>query len=308
MKHDICSFSRSLYQFAVISAALACFTQAGHAQNVSAQVSFTNNVGQQIIVGAYGPTGWNLLATVPFSGGCTSDSNNNLIVPKGATCTGVSWPSAQNKICASAQSMTSCTPASLQPMTIIEVSGTGSGLGYDISVIPRNVDSNGVACNDPQWLPNCTYYDYGAVQAGYNVSQLNPVQVSPANQQNKTSSPGYCASQGPANYNFGVQVSCSKGHATFTCGGTPSLGKANYPSNCGYSSLSPTLPNNCIGNLGTGCYQAFFSPMSNGGSNPMGTQTGNGLYYCGYPSGTLQPYDQCASLSDTLTITFSSAQ
>ncbi|MBI5312262.1 MAG: hypothetical protein HZB28_03860 [Methylocystis sp.] len=308
MRNDTSSFSRSLFQLAAIMGALICFTRFGHAQNVSAQVNFINNVGQQIIVGAYGPTGSNLLPGVSFSGGCTSDSNNNLIVPQGATCTGsVSWPSAQNKVCANTQSMTGCTPASLQPMTIIEVSGTGSGLGYDISVIPRNVDANGVACNDPQWLPNCTYYDYGVVQSGYNVSQLNPIQVDPANQQNKTSSPGYCASQGTANYNFGVQVSCSAGHATFTCGGTPSLGTANYPSKCGYSSLAPTLQN-CKGNLGTGCYQAFFSPMSDGGSNPMGTQTGNGLYYCGYPSGTVQPYDQCASLNDPLTITFSSPQ
>lgn len=304
------SLSRSLYRLAVNLAALAVCAQVGHAQNFNAPVSFINNVGQQIIVGAFGPTGSNLLDGVSFSGGCTFDANNNLVLPKGATCAGsVSWPSAQNKICADTQSMTSCAPQSLRPMTLVEVSGTSAGLGYDISVIPRHVDSNGVACNDPQWLPTCPYYDNPNTQVvdnlTYNVSQLNPDQVSAANQTNKVSSAGYCANQGPANYNFAVGVSCSAGHAAFSCGGTPSLGSANYPSNCGYGALKPIL-NNCKGNLGTGCYQAFFSPMSDGGANPIKSQTGGGLYYCGYPSGTVQPYDQCASLSETLKITFSS--
>jgi hypothetical protein len=312
MKMNTSSSSRSLYRLAVLMGALTCFAPFGYAQNVNALVKFVNTVGQIIYVGVYGPTGAGLLAGATFSGGCTVGGNGSyLVVPKGAICTGsVSWPSAQNKVCASTQSMTGCTPASLRPMTIIEVSGTSTGLGYDISVIPRQVDSNGVACNDPQWLPNCPYYDNSNTQSvsgvTYNVSQLNPNQVNPANQKNLLSSPpGYCASQGPANYNFGVKVSCSKGHAAFACGGTPTLGNAKYPSRCGYSALTPTL-NNCKGNLGTGCYQAFFSPMSNGGSNPTGTQTGAGLYYCGYPSGTVQPYDQCASLSDTLTIIFAS--
>jgi hypothetical protein len=311
MKKNTSLFSRPLYRLAVIMGALMCFAPFGHAQNVNAPVKFVNTVGRDIYVGVYGPTGASLLTGASFSGGCTVGENGNyLVIPKNALqpCTGsVSWPSGQNKICADTAPMTGCTPASLRPMTLIEVSGTPTGLGYDISVIPRHVDSNGVACNDPQWLPNCPYYDYGAVQSGYNVSQLNPNQVNPANQQNLLSSPpGYCASQGPANYNFGVKVFCSAGHATFTCGGTPSLGTAKYPSKCGYRTLASTL-NKCIGNLGTACYQAFFSPMSNGGSNPTGAETGGNIYYCGYPSATLvQPYDQCASLSDTLTIIFSS--
>ncbi|MGD9541733.1 hypothetical protein [Methylocystis sp.] len=313
MKKDVSLFSRSLHRLAAVLGTMICFMPFGYAQNFNAPVKFVNTVGQPIYVGIYGPTGASLLAGATFSGGCTVGGNGSyLVVPKDTlACRGsLSWPAAQNKICADVAPVTGCTPASLRPMTIIEVSGTSTGLGYDISVIPRRVDANGVACNDAQWLPNCPYYDNSNTQpvsgVTYNVAQLNPNQVIPANQKNLISSPpGYCASQGPANYNFGVKIACSAGHAAFICAGTPTLGNAKYPSNCGYSTLAPTL-NNCKGNLGTGCYQAFFSPMSNGGANPTKTQTGGGLYYCGYPSGTIQPYDQCASLSDLLTIIFAS--
>ncbi|CAN3990729.1 hypothetical protein [Methylocystis bryophila] len=196
--------------------------------------------------------------------------------------------------------------------TRIEVSASSPGTNLDISVIPAGGNA-GVFCNDPQW-GNCSYNNadktvYVASMGG-NVwcSQLNPSQPEASQcTGGATVSQQYCGGSGlKAAYNIGVTASCNtvtnayNRTITLTCKGTPTLGTAGYPSNCGFTSLSSPPSATCIGNGGVNCYQAFFSPMSAGG-----TYTQNGKYYCGFTGAFEQPDITCSSPTTPISITFS---
>lgn len=196
--------------------------------------------------------------------------------------------------------------------TRVEVSNSSPGTNLDISVVPSGSNA-GVFCNDPQW-GNCPYNNadklvYVASMGG-NVwcSQLNPTQPEAAQcTGGSTASQQYCSGSGlKAAYNIGVTASCNtvtnayNRVITLTCKGTPTLGAAGYPSNCGFTNLSSPPSANCIGDGGVGCYQAFFSPMSAGGN-----YTQNGKYYCGFAVPFQQPDITCSSQTTPINITFS---
>lgn len=196
--------------------------------------------------------------------------------------------------------------------TRVEISESSPGTNLDISVVPSGSNS-GVFCNDPQW-GNCPYNNadqtvYVASMGG-NVwcSQLNPSQPEASQcTGGSTVSQDHCGGSGlKAAYNIGVTASCNtvtnsyNRVITLTCKGTPSLGTAGYPSNCGFTKLSSPPSANCIGDGGVSCYQAFFSPMSTGGN-----YTQNGKYYCGFTAPFQQPDITCASQTTPISIIFS---
>jgi hypothetical protein len=196
--------------------------------------------------------------------------------------------------------------------TRIEVSNSSPGTNLDISVVPSGSNA-GVFCNDPQW-GNCSYNNadqtVSVPSMGGNVwcSQLNPSQPEASQcTGGSTVSQQYCGGSGlKAAYNIGVTASCNtitnayNRVITLTCKGSPTLGAARYPSNCGFKTLSSPPSANCVGNGGVNCYQAFFSPMSAGG-----TYTQNGKYYCGFTGAFQQPDITCASPTTPIGITFS---
>ncbi len=194
--------------------------------------------------------------------------------------------------------------------TRIEVSEASPGTNLDISVIPSG-NNAGVFCNDPQW-GGCSYNNadktvYVASMGG-NIwcSQLKPSQPEAAQCNGTITSQSYCSGSGlKAAYNIGVTASCHTNTnnynkvITLTCTGSPTLGAAGYPSNCGFKTLTNQL-NNCIGDGGTNCYQAFFSPMSQGSPS---SPTQNGQYYCGFTN-LQQPDITCSSQSTPIGIIF----
>lgn len=270
----------------------------------------------------------------PPSKSCIKTTLGNWLISAGATCNlvtngdiGGGW-----RVCADYSSDPQLKGREKQSLqsgglncwdgkhTRIEVTSSSPGTNLDISVVPHG-SINGVACNDPQWA-GCPYYNTNKIVSISGMgtpycSQLNPNQPEASQCQStpsqKTVVTKHCSGIAISAYNIGVAAGCQTNTnnynnrlITMTCKGSPSLGEAKYPSNCGYTSLSNPPSTSCIGDGGVNCMQAFFSPMSNAGNNtPSSVYTNNGFYYCGYQDPYQQPDITCSSQLTPIYITFS---
>lgn len=313
--------------------ALAMFSGgAGYAQTTFTQpIKIANNAGVPVAVNLT-KDGSNYLGKASWTGVNCVATPAFLTILNGGYCS-ATYPwnvSSSYRVCAVLPSQAilngpsgpylNCSDALANGITTIEL-GTGgssaSGVNYDISMIPQQPGTDQMPCNDPQWsgvpfvasnaLSSSNPSDPNYVAGGpYYYSQLKPGQI-PGVTSQPTKTKTFCSGMTRVPYNFGVTLSCS-GHKTFSCSGNATLGDG-FPANCGWTqaqfSANPSAHPNCSGNSAT-CYQAFWWPMSQGGTSGPNALTGGGIYYGGYNSPS-QPQDNCTASSGpnpALNITF----